>query len=199
MPITFSFVMELEHLNLLRSEEDFRDFAEKRRVILKLAANATSTTQVCDLLKFFSIIKNLDRILKDVCEQDFERWCSIMETVCHQLREALTASYFDQFMQILALNFFVTFPSIKPTDITRQWSKIGFYDSLERCVMNCTKLPDSELFEKVKDNMASMVKEMIRVGFCSDEFIISLGLPPPLVIHDGKEYQVAVVRHSHAR
>ena len=175
-----------EHLNLLRQEEDFHDFAQKRRVLLKLAANATSRTQVCDLLQFFKVIKNPDRALKDVCEQDFDRWCQILEAACQPLKEALTAAYFEEFMQVLALNFFVTFPAIKATEIKKQWNKIGFFDSLERCVMNCTKLPDSEEFEQIKENMPKMIKEMIRVGKCTDVFIVGLGLRAPVVVHDGK-------------
>ena len=79
-----------DHLDLCKTLEAFGDYEEKHRVLLKLVANATSHTQVCDLLKFFHTIKVPDEVLRTITQQDFDRWVGEMTPFLPRFKGAWT-------------------------------------------------------------------------------------------------------------
>ena len=176
-----------DNLALVNTLEKLDEWDSKRRVLLKLAANATSTTQVCDLLKFFHLIKMPHDALKKLNQARFTQHCATIRRQCQQMRTTMDAQKANEFVQALALLFYVRFPRLERVEIMERFDDIGWNDDTGgRCMALCKDPLDNEEWDQYKAAFPAIIKETIKSGLCTHAFLISLGLPGGELNPDGK-------------
>jgi hypothetical protein len=177
-----------DHLDLCKTLEAFGDYEEKHRVLFKLVANATSHTQVCDLLKFFHTIKVPDEVLRTITQQDFDRWVGEMTPLLPRFQRCVDKHMFMEVIQVLALLFFVQLKRLDQYQIEQKWASIGWFDNLNNCLARCETRGDigDEDYKMYEAAIPAMAEEFVREGRCSYAFMRSIGLPCPGLDPDGK-------------
>ncbi len=146
--------------------------------MVKLAANATHKTQVCDLLKLFHWIKTPEKFIKKINAERHRKQYDKMAKQMESAKPALTAPKWKQFAEVLSLVFYVVYPKMSSDHISSRFENLGMLDcDLRQALSQCGTIPTESVILLYERQYPACKLEMAAKGFLSSAFLESLGLP----------------------
>jgi len=167
-----------ENLKLVNDLEALDWWNARRRELVKLAANATHKTQVCDLLKLFHWIKTPEKFIKKINAERHRKQYEKMAKQMESAKPALTAPKWKQFAEVLSLVFYVVYPKMSSDHISSRFENLGMLDcDLRQALSQCGTIPTESVILLYERQYPACKLEMAAKGFLSSAFLESLGLP----------------------
>ena len=133
------------------SEEDFARWDALLMVFLKLCASATHIQQHADKMPTFHTIKVPDEALRTVTQIEFDQYCEWTVRALDGMAQHLQDTpMFMEFAQAIAILVYIILPKQTPFQVTRVWTNLGFYGSLELCLANSASKPSDAQLEYIR-------------------------------------------------
>jgi len=176
-----------ENLALVNDLEKLAWWKTNRRELLKLAANATHVTQVCDLLKFFHWIKVPNQFVKKISVVQHGKNQATLHAQMQAAKAPLTGPIYKQFLEVLSVLFYIIYKQVKTLEIVNKFDRLGVVDcDLAAGLSNCTEVASQQVLNAYLTAYPAIKGKIAEEGRVTWAYLSSLGLPVSESNADGK-------------